>query len=201
MTAALIRGETVLATWDTIPNPLCLPDGRAVHCAREGWTDGEYSVVPAAHTGTAPAYPSSVLSVSKAVVNGAVEITRTWSGLTKDVYDQLVNAERDRRIARGITVEVSPGKAVPVDMRGAQDLLNIGGLAQVAKARVDAADATPVYFRGSDNITYELKPEEMWMLASSNGVAGHIQACYLKAWAIKDAAEMVKDVTADEHWK
>jgi hypothetical protein len=120
---------------------------------------------------------------------------------TKDEYDQLVNAERDRRIAMGITVEVSPGRVVPVDTRGARDLLNIGGLAQVAKARVDAADTTPVYFRGSDNITYELKPEEMWVLASSSGVAGHIQACYLKAWALKDAAEMVKDVTADELWK
>jgi hypothetical protein len=201
MTAALIQGGTVLETWDTIPNPLCLPDGRAVHCAREGWTDGEYSVVPAAYTDTAPPYPSSMLSVAKTVVNGAVEITRTWSELTKDVYNQLVNAERDRRIAQGITVTVSEGKTVPADTRSGQDLLNVGGLAQIARARIDAADVTPIYFRGSDNVTYELTPEEMWVLANGSGVAGHVQSHYAKAWALKDAAEMVTDVTASEHWQ
>jgi Domain of unknown function (DUF4376) len=121
---------------------------------------------------------------------------------TAKLYGEAVNAERDRRVALGVTITVSPGKAVPVDTRGEQDLLNIGGLAQVAKARVDAGDTTPIQFRGSDNVTYSLTPAEMWTLANGAGVAAHVQLLYAKAWALKDAfPAMAADITADANWQ
>jgi hypothetical protein len=99
MTAALIQGGTVLNVWDVIPNPLSLPSGSQVYCAREGWTDGDYSVVPASYVDSVPSYPASVLSVSNVLASsGEVQISRTWSTAPAPQIPQSVSNAQARAV-------------------------------------------------------------------------------------------------------
>lgn len=82
MTLALIQSDTVVAVWETVPNPLVTPTGETVYCAGQGWSYGNYAIVPASYTDTPPVPPTSVTGQTYVVigsgVNATVEITRTW---------------------------------------------------------------------------------------------------------------------------
>ena len=88
MPAALVQGQTVLSVWDSVPNPLELPDGTAVYCAQPGYVSGSYAVVPASY---------SIVSQSAALSSGQVLVTREWSAQPVPVF--VTNAQARAALA------------------------------------------------------------------------------------------------------
>ena len=80
MTAALVQGNKVLQTWATIPNPLVLPNGHAVHCAGVGYSGGTDSTLAASYVDTPrnSTYGQTVVSQSYAIVSGPVRKDLRW---------------------------------------------------------------------------------------------------------------------------
>lgn len=114
------------------------------------------------------------------------------------VTAQMVNAERDRRVALGATVQIDGYGTVPLQGR-LQDQTNLLGLVTAASLRVAAGDtATTTKFRDAANVDHDLTPPqivEMW----SKGAAW-ISAVFEASWALKAADPIPLDYAANSHW-
>lgn len=113
-----------------------------------------------------------------------------------EVTTQQVDAERDRRIAAGCTVALSPDLQVRVQGRPI-DRENLHGLATVA-ALMGGQSTGTVPFRDADNVIHALSAEQVVALFA--GAAGYVTAVYQAAWAIKDAPTIPTDFIEDGHW-
>lgn len=111
---------------------------------------------------------------------------------------QMVNVERDRRIAAGVAVEITGYGLVPLQGR-LQDQTNMLGLATAANLRIAAGDIeTVTKFRDAANVDHDLTPPqivEMW----SKGAAW-ISAVFEASWALKAADPIPLDFDDDVHW-
>lgn len=114
------------------------------------------------------------------------------------VTAQMVNIERDRRIAAGVAVEITGYGVVPLQGR-LQDQTNMLGLATAASLRIAAGDIeTLTKFRDAQNVDHLLTPPqivEMW----SKGAAW-ISAVFEASWDLKAAEPIPLDYAANSHW-
>lgn len=104
-----------------------------------------------------------------------------------------VNAERDRRIIAGKTIN-----GVAVTGRD-EDARNLTNLALAAQLRIASADTTTTTtFRDGNNIDHDLTPAEM--LALWQGSAAYVSDLYAASWVIKALDPIPFDYAADERW-
>jgi hypothetical protein len=104
-----------------------------------------------------------------------------------------VNAERDRRIVAGKTIN-----GVAVTGRD-EDARNLTNLALAAQLRIGTADTTTTTtFRDGNNVDHDLTPAEM--LALWQGSAAYVSALYAASWVIKALDPIPADFDADSRW-
>ncbi|KFC73187.1 hypothetical protein FG93_01931 [Bosea sp. LC85] len=111
--------------------------------------------------------------------------------------NDLVNAERDRRIARGAVVSVG-GQTFTIDTRDERDFRNIQGRVTAAQLALGQDPSVMFRFRDASDVTRELSATqiiEMGMQALT-----HVEAHYAASWSIKDMATPPVDVSADALW-
>ncbi|MBZ9919096.1 DUF4376 domain-containing protein [Mesorhizobium sp. BR1-1-12] len=104
-----------------------------------------------------------------------------------------VNAERDRRIIAGKTVD---GIAVTGRDEDARNLTNLALGAQLRLGQGDVATLTT--FRDGTNTDHDLTPPQVLSLWQQS--ATYVSALYAASWAIKAMDPLPVDVTADELW-
>lgn len=109
-----------------------------------------------------------------------------------------INAERDRRVAAGTTVNVTGYGDIPLQ-GGERDQTNLLGLVTAAQVRLAGGDSsTLTKFRDADNVDHMLTPMqviEMW----SKGAAW-ISANYDASWTIKALDPIPADFADDSYW-
>lgn len=163
--------------------------------------DAKRYLIPAFATVIAP--PAGKEGFVRRFVNGAwgyspVAEPETDPTVTPVVTAQMVNVERDRRIAAGCAVEITGYGVVPLQGR-LQDQTNMLGLATAANLRIAAGDAeTLTKFRDAQNVDHLLTPTqvvEMW----SKGAAW-ISAVFEASWAIKAMEPIPLDYVANSRW-
>ena len=109
-----------------------------------------------------------------------------------------VNAERDRRLAAGTTVEVDGLGQMALQGRD-RDQTNMLGLKDAARDLRDAGvtDAVMV-FRDADDVSHDLTPAQMIDMVSK-GMAW-FSATYQASWAIKALNPIPEDYCDDRWW-
>lgn len=107
-----------------------------------------------------------------------------------------VNAERDLRVLRGVTIRVADevldaqGNVItpPVDVRVGGDettKINLLGLVQAATMRVAQGDVTTITkYRDETNTIFDLTPPQI--IQVWQGGATYVSAVFAASWAIKD---------------
>ena len=110
-----------------------------------------------------------------------------------------VNAERERRLIAGVTVNVSGYGDIPLQGRD-QDQINLLALKDTARDLAAAGVTTAVIpFRDADNVTHMLTPAQMIELANDGKTAA--SAIYQASWAIKARNDLATiDITDDQYW-
>lgn len=109
-----------------------------------------------------------------------------------------VNAERDRRLAMGATVDVTGIGPIPVQGRAA-DQINLMALGDTAKDLIAAGVTDPIIpFRDGDNVIHDLTPEQVAEMARKGKEAA--SAIYAASWALKDSGYIPDDYADDRHW-
>lgn len=109
-----------------------------------------------------------------------------------------VDAERDRRLAAGVTVDVEGYGPVPVQGRQV-DQTNLLALKDTARDLIAASITAPVIeFRDGANVMHSLTPAQMVDLANKGKAAA--AEIYAAAWALKDNPPIPADYAADAYW-
>lgn len=98
-----------------------------------------------------------------------------------------INAARDAALAEGLPRDIA-GEPDVVQTRP-QDQINLLGLRAKAEAAIDQGITEPVMkFRGENNVTRYLTPDEMYKL--TNDALAHIEGIYDHSWERKDAIDV-----------
>ena len=110
-----------------------------------------------------------------------------------------VNAERERRLIEGVTVNVSGYGDIPLQGRD-QDQINLLALKDTARDLSAAGVTTAIIpFRDADNVTHTLTPAQVIELANKGKTAA--SAIYQASWAIKARNDLATiDITDDQYW-
>lgn len=104
-----------------------------------------------------------------------------------------VNAERDRRIIAGKTIN-----DIAVTGRD-EDARNLTNLALAAQLRIAAGDMTTLTtFRDGNNVDRDLTPSQMLDLWQQS--AAYVSALYAASWVIKALDPIPLDFAADTRW-
>lgn len=163
--------------------------------------DAKRYLIPAFATVIAP--PAAKDGFVRRFKNGAwgyspIVSPDTPPTMTPMVTDAMVNAERDRRVAFGATVQIDGYGTVPLQGR-LQDQTNLLGLVTAASLRLAAGDtATTTKFRDAANVDHDLTPGqiiEMWSKGSA-----WISAVYQASWVIKAMDPIPADFSDDSRW-
>lgn len=121
------------------------------------------------------------------------EVLRPYGLRGPVIAAEDVNAERDRRIVAGKTIN-----GVAVTGRD-EDARNLTNLALAAQLRLASADTTTLTtFRDGNNVDHDLTPAEM--LALWQGSAAYVSALYAASWVIKALDPIPLDFDADSRW-
>jgi hypothetical protein len=109
------------------------------------------------------------------------------------ISSEDVNAERDRRIVAGKTIN---GIAVT---RRDEVARNLSTVSIGAQLRVGTGDTTTTTtFRDGNNVDHDLTPPEM--LALWQASAAYVSALYAASWVIKAMEPIPADYDADARW-
>lgn len=114
-----------------------------------------------------------------------------------------VNRERDRRLAAGVTVNVTGYGDIPVQ-GGPGDQINMLALGATAQELIGAGvTAAVVPFRDAVNTMHDLTPDQVADMVRKAKEAA--SAIYAVSWAMKDGTGdftggIPADYTADTHW-
>jgi hypothetical protein len=106
---------------------------------------------------------------------------------------QAVNAERDRRIIVGKTIN-----GIAVTGRD-EDARNLTNLALAAQLRIGSGDTTTTTtFRDGNNVDHDLTPPQMLDLWQQS--AAYVSALYEASWTLKAMDPIPADYADDTHW-
>jgi len=140
---------------------------------------------------------------------GAAKIGDSWDGETFTTPPTPaptgpdVDAERDRRLADGVTVNVAGYGDIPIQGRPV-DQINTLALEGTARDLIAAGvTAAVIPFRDADNVLHTLTPMQVKEMTSEGRAAA--SAIYQVAWAMKDNTGDVTggipaDFTDDGYW-
>jgi hypothetical protein len=109
-----------------------------------------------------------------------------------------VDAERDRRIAQGVTITLADGTVIPVQTRDDVDFRNLNGLSTAGLALQLQGSTQMTVFRDAENNGHSLTPAQLVELGMK--VAAAIQAVYARSWALKGMSPIPDDYAADKYW-
>jgi hypothetical protein len=119
--------------------------------------------------------------------------------IQKDLEDyrlkvkELIDQARDAEIYKTLFVQINETTTIPVDLRKDRpDIQNISGVTLQATLRTINGDTDLTNFRGADNITYSLTPQETILLGKT--VADHYSETYRKAWDYKDLIDSLETI-------
>lgn len=122
----------------------------------------------------------------------------------------LVDIERDRRISKGIMVELASGVDVAMQTRSLEDFRNINFLVTTAttykllpalttrKRRSGRTVPTSMTFRDAYNYIRVFSFDEMIEIGAE--VTENVQDYYQAAWAIKSLTDIPPNYTDDSYW-
>lgn len=124
---------------------------------------------------------------------GLSEIMHRYGLRGPFITSEDVNAERDRRIVAGKTIN---GVAVTGREEDARNLTN---LALASQLRIGSGDTTtPITFRDGNNVDHDLTPAEM--LALWQGSAAYVSELYAASWVIKTLDPIPTDYADNTRW-
>lgn len=135
--------------------------------------------------------------------NGVSAYQWTVTSKSQGELGDAVNAERDRRLEAGVTVNVTGYGDIPIQGR-AVDQINTLALADTARDLIAAGVTDAIIpFRDADNVLHTLTPAQVKELTDKGKSAA--SAIYQVAWAMKDGTGDFTDgiplnFTADEYW-
>jgi hypothetical protein len=110
-----------------------------------------------------------------------------------------IDAERDRRIALGVTVTMNSGATIPVQTRDSRDFRNINGLSTTALVlKVQGDKSTTITFRDANNVDHTLTLDQVIEMGLK--VSKKMQALYAKSWSLKGMTSLPADYTSDAYW-
>jgi hypothetical protein len=129
------------------------------------------------------------------------------------VLHARINPERERRWRASSPLAfdaLGDGSVlVPVDIRSDEDLRNIQAITITAQILGQINQSAEITFRGADNVSYQLTPEQVLGLGGLGlAVSAHINGFYAASWALKDSIATAEslaalaglDPLADQHW-
>ncbi|KJZ22293.1 DUF4376 domain-containing protein [Tritonibacter mobilis] len=167
--------------------------GRGISTAK-----GQAAYLPAASTPENPHIETSEVIdnpadwiVANGVVSRAVVVTK-----------QMVDAERDRRIAAGFVFD---GKMIDFDAVSKENITGAGAMAGTALAM--GAVAGDLYWHGgpepfswitADNTKLELDAASMFSMSKTAG--NHVTAHFMAGRALKDLPVITSTYADDEYW-
>lgn len=135
MAVASIRlsDEAVLSIWNDLPGKFQLPTGGWVHGAQVGWSDSVYALVDYVVVDSPPSALHEKTSETVDLTGNTMTVTYVYSVPTdnaanREIYNQLIDAEKRRRLRLGGGVPVSQG-TLYVKLRTDFDFSVIVGLA------------------------------------------------------------------------
>ncbi|MBY5974949.1 DUF4376 domain-containing protein [Ferrimonas balearica] len=115
------------------------------------------------------------------------------------VTTDQVNAERDRRVAQGLTVVLADGTQVPI-LGDTTTKTNLQGLTVSAQLRIAAGEGAMVTsFRDRENVMHDLTQAQVLELWSAS--MDFVSEVFAASWALKDDFEAIPaDYTKDSYW-
>jgi hypothetical protein len=112
--------------------------------------------------------------------------------------EDAINAERERRILTGTTVEIAGIGPVPLQGRP-EDQINLLALKDTARDLKAAGVSAPVIpFRDGNNVIHMMTPDQM-IEATDKGKL-HVSAVYQAAWDLKAMEPIPADFADDKWW-
>ncbi|QIG77293.1 DUF4376 domain-containing protein [Rhizobium phage RHph_TM39] len=109
-----------------------------------------------------------------------------------------INAERERRIAQGISIQVTGIGTIPITGT-TQDTRNLQSLFSVASSRIAMGDTTTITpFRDANNATQNLTPGQIVELFLKS--TAYVSYLYDKSWTIKAMDPIPYNFADDEYW-
>lgn len=109
-----------------------------------------------------------------------------------------IDAERERRIAAGVTVTLSDGILIPLQGRP-EDQINMLALKDTARDLLAAGVSAPILpFRDAENVVHQLTPAQM--IEATDKGKQHVSAVYQAAWALKEMEPIPTDFAEDVNW-
>jgi hypothetical protein len=111
--------------------------------------------------------------------------------------DAEINAERDRRIEAGATIDIPGYGRVPLQGRQV-DQINLNARAQAAQLKIAVGDTSSMVFRDALNQDRELTPQQMllvFVLGSS-----WVESQYKASWVLKAMTPKPGDFTDEKWW-
>lgn len=130
--------------------------------------------------------------------SGSRAQTRTIGEWEEGRWRRIVDAERDRRLARGVTVQVAGVGAIPVQGRD-RDMSVVLGLRVAARDLIDdGVTAAVIPFRDGDNTDHMLTPAQT--VEMTRRAQAGAQAIYQAAWALKALSVRPDDVSTWTGW-
>jgi len=114
---------------------------------------------------------------------------------------KFIEIHKNRQIASLKRAYLSTGKVVPVDTReGTMDMQNLTSVVQKATIKQIRNETEILYFKGADNIIYQLTPDEAIQMGEN--IFNHIEQIYQQSWIKKDqlnALATAQEVYEFEH--
>lgn len=187
-----LSDEAVLAIWGVVPGKFKLPTGDWIHGAQVGWTDGVYLLADYVIVDNPPSVLHENTGETTDLTGSTYTLTYQYSVPTdnaenREKYEQLIDAEKRRRLALGGVVEVSAGKNVNVKLRTEFDLTMIALMAQDTATTVLYADA----------VTSLTILERQTLLEAAVTRERYLET---KAYQLRQLSTMATDYTDDSYW-
>lgn len=113
------------------------------------------------------------------------------------LFDDAVNAERDRRMAEGTDVHIDGYGWVALQGRP-QDQTSLHALVTTARLMMDIERMDKIDFRDRNNTDHRLRPPQVISLFMQG--SAYIQSVHAAGKALKDAHDPFIYLTEDAHW-
>ena len=197
MTVAGIRlsDEAVLAKWPGAPKKFTTPDGDIVMGAQVGWTDGTYKLVNYVVVDNPPSKLHEKVSETPVLSGNTMTVTYNYSppadnASNRAKYEQLIDAEKRRRLRLGGNVTLSGGTA-NINLRTDFDFAIIMAMAL-------HSTTGNILYADADDTVFNLTPADRQTLLEA--AVNRERYLETKAYALRQLSTMAPDYDDDSYW-
>lgn len=104
-----IKPFSVVQDWQTIPDPVTLPNGQFVHAVTVGFTKDGWKIVPVVYTPDQPGEFYQITNTSPSFDGNTLTYTRTWSPMDLGYVQSTLRARIDADAENERLKYITPG--------------------------------------------------------------------------------------------